>query len=114
MSTRQRLSILLLLITLGHFSSESTLASCACLDLLPCEAFWNASAVFVGTVVEISDSEVERGEGENRLLFRRTVARFAVVKAFRGLDVKEIEIVADYESLPTPVKGPNGEKLFRS
>ena len=113
MSARGRLRIFLLLITLAHFSGASALSSCACFDHLPCEAFWQASAVFAGTVIKITESEVERGEGENRLLFRRTVAHFAVDEAFRGVEVKEIEIVADYESLPTPVKGPNGGQLFR-
>lgn len=97
--------------------TSNVYASCMGDDSPPCQAYWNASAVFVGTVTEVSYSPTfQKGEGEERWNYRHRTARFTVEEAFRGVNTKEIEIVAT-EILPTPVKlrdGSAGTKMTSS
>jgi Carboxypeptidase regulatory-like domain len=83
-------------------------ASCGYDPSPPCQAFWHADVVFVGTVVELTYSEKYRaGEGENRWDRRDRVARFSVEEVFRGEAGPEVKITAT-EILPTPIKFPDG------
>src|SRR5688572_20806722 len=55
---------------------------------MPCEAYWKASAVFLGTVTYTTNTAT-RGEYD----FHSRVFRFTVDKAFRGIEAKEVEIL---------------------
>ncbi len=96
------------LLLLATYSSSTVSASCGGDDSPPCQAYWNATAVFVGTVTEVAYSPTfQKGEGENRWNYRHRRARFAVSEAFRGINSKQIEIVAT-ETLPTPITLSDG------
>lgn len=58
--------------------------ACICSESLPsCAAYWKADAVFVGTVIEIDDSQ----GGIHK-------AKFALEHSYRGVEGKEVEIVS--------------------
>jgi hypothetical protein len=92
-------------------------ASCMIDPSPPCQAFWRADVVFVGTVVGVSYSEKYRkGEGEEAWDIRDRVAQFSVEEVFRGEAVQEARVTAT-ETLPTPFKsadGSSGMKLISS
>lgn len=104
------LAIMLGALVLLATASVNALASCVCLSGPPCQAYLTAAAVFSGTVTELSSSEMEIGEGENRWPYRRIVTRFAVEQPFRGVAGKEIEIVV-YEQVPKTITTPKGNLL---
>jgi hypothetical protein len=75
----------------------------------PCQAYWSAQAVFVGTVKEVAYSATyQRGEGDNRWNYRRRITRFSVETAYKGVEGKLVEVVAE-QIMPTPVRLPDGE-----
>jgi hypothetical protein len=62
----------------------------------PCEAYWSAQAVFVGTVKKVSYSATyKRGEGDSRWNFRRRITRFSVETAYKGVKGKVAEVVTE-------------------
>jgi hypothetical protein len=84
-------------------------ALCVFYNAPPCQAYWSAQAVFVGTVREVSYSAVyERGEGDDRWNYRRRITRFSVETAYKGVERKLVEAVTE-EIRPTPVRLPDGE-----
>ncbi|HEY9402876.1 MAG TPA: carboxypeptidase-like regulatory domain-containing protein [Pyrinomonadaceae bacterium] len=80
----------------------------------PCQAYWSAQAVFVGTVKEEVYSDIyQRGEGDLRWNYRRRITRFSVETAYKGVKGKLAEVVNE-EIMPTPVVLPNGEQEMRA
>ena len=55
---------------------------------MPCEAYWKASAVFLGTVTYTTNT-TKRGEYD----FHSRVFRFTVDKSFRGVEAKEVDVL---------------------
>ena len=70
------------------FSGESNGCSCAGTQL-PCESYWQASAVFLGTVTSSKDINPKRGD----LDFYGRVFHFTIDKSFRGVQGTEVEIM---------------------
>ena len=56
---------------------------------MPCEAYWKASDVFLGTVTYTSSTTTKRGEYD----FHNRVFRFTVNKAFHGAEAMEVEVL---------------------
>lgn len=62
----------------------------------PCEAYWGAQAVFIGTVKKVSYSDIyKRGEGDSRWNLRRRITRFSVETAYKGVKGKVAEVVTE-------------------
>jgi hypothetical protein len=62
----------------------------------PCQAYWSAQAVFVGTVKKVSYSDIyKRGEGYSRWNFRRRITRFSIETAYKGVKGKVVEVVTE-------------------
>lgn len=59
---------------------------------MPCEAYWNSSAVFLGTVNNSTTTTVKQGEFNDA----RRVFRFTVDTAFRGVAGREVEVVTGF------------------
>ncbi len=88
--------------------SVEAAASCMIDPSPPCQAFWHADVVFVGTAVGLTYTEKYRkGEGDDGWDARDRVVRFSVEEVFRGEVVQEASIAAT-ELLPTPIKLPDG------
>jgi hypothetical protein len=94
------------------------LLACACAEAAascvgdwapPCQAFWSADVVFVGTVVELTYSEKyqKRLGADDPWDARDRLARFQVEEVFRGEAAREVTITAT-EILATPVKLADG------
>jgi hypothetical protein len=81
----------------------------------PCEIFWRAQVVFIGTVTRASYSETyQKGEGEDRWNYRDRIAHFTVEESFRGKIGPEVDVIA-IEMLPTPTTlgdGSAGTKMM--
>ena len=104
-----RIRTLLTIALLSICLAGQTQASCAMDGSPPCQAYWHATAVFAGTVTEISYSPTfQLGEGEARMNYRRRITRFMVQEALRGVNQRQVEIVA-LEALPTPITLRDGQ-----
>ncbi|HEX8720373.1 MAG TPA: carboxypeptidase-like regulatory domain-containing protein [Pyrinomonadaceae bacterium] len=90
-------------------------ASCGFDPSPPCQAFWRADVVFVGTVVELTYSEKYRKslDGGGEWDARDRLARFHVEEVFRGEAVQNVTVTAT-EILDTPVKNPDGSSGSKS
>ncbi|HLL15736.1 MAG TPA: carboxypeptidase-like regulatory domain-containing protein [Pyrinomonadaceae bacterium] len=76
----------------------------------PCQAYWSAQSVFVGTVKEVAYSATyQRGEPNDRWNYRRRITRFSVETAYKGVEGKLVEVVTE-EIMPTPVVLSDGEQ----
>lgn len=84
-------------------------ASCVIEVGAPCQTFWSADVVFVGTVVEVTYSEkYQRKVGDDEPWDARDrLTRFHVEEVFRGEAGREATISAT-EILATPIKLPDG------
>src|SRR5215470_4304878 len=87
------LSIGSLVLTL--LSISETGFACACTrPPLPCEAYWQVDAVFIGTAKEISWIEFEE-KLENLVRKRKQpVFSFSVDQAFRGVNGAKVAVMA--------------------
>ncbi len=66
---------------------------CSCAGpLVPCESYWSASAVFLGTVT-LSTTGVLNLSGRD---VTQRVFRFHVDKAFRGIQAKDVEVTTGF------------------
>jgi hypothetical protein len=81
-----------LVVALVVFSVEARACTCA-VSGPPCEAYWRASAVFVGQVVGVSTVEVEEGEGEDKRKHGWRAFRFAVERPLRGVEDAYVEVL---------------------
>jgi hypothetical protein len=68
--------------------SATKVFACQCAGrALPCEGYWKASAVFIGTVISrTTTTRKSEGEFNNRLI------HFAVDRAFRNVEGSEVEV----------------------
>jgi 5-hydroxyisourate hydrolase-like protein (transthyretin family) len=66
---------------------------CSCAGRrLPCEAYWDASAVFVGTVTFSTTTKVK----ESGLEFNRRLVRFHVDRQFSGVEDTDVEVLTGF------------------
>jgi hypothetical protein len=61
----------------------------------PCQAYWEAQAVFVGTVKKVSYSDIYKREGYSHWNFRRRITHFSVETAYKGVKGKVVEVVTE-------------------
>jgi hypothetical protein len=80
--------LVFLIFLLFAFPVEGNACSCAG-TRVPCEAYWNASAVFLGTVSYSRTTTTKVGDFDSR----QRVFRFNIDRAFRGVEGGEVEIV---------------------
>src|SRR4030095_256476 len=86
------LSIGSLVLTLSSISE--TAFACACTrPPLPCEAYWQVDAVFIGTAKELSWIEFEEKLEDLALKPKQPVFRFSVDQAFRGVNGAQVAVV---------------------
>jgi len=86
------LSIGSLALTLLSFSD--TAFACTCRQPhLPCEAYGQAEAIFIGTVKELSWIEEEEKIDDLIIKRQRLVFRFSVDQAFRGVNGAQVPII---------------------
>ncbi|HZG52627.1 MAG TPA: carboxypeptidase-like regulatory domain-containing protein [Pyrinomonadaceae bacterium] len=103
-----RLSILLAAAGLTLALAGRAGAECVYDPAPPCQAYWSAGAVFVGTVKEVAYSATyQRGAGNDRWNYRRRTTRFSVETAYKGVEGKLVEVVTE-QIMPTPVVLPDG------
>ena len=68
-------------------------SACSCAGAVkPCESYWKASAVFLGTVSYTTTTTSKQGDHD----FAQRVFRFNVDKAFRGVEEKEVEVLTGW------------------
>jgi len=63
--------------------------SCAFGGVSVCQEYWEASAVFVGTVIESRIVSVKEGNYERQM----RLVRFSIVSPFRGVEGSEVEVL---------------------
>src|SRR5215813_10277010 len=81
-------------LVLALLSFSETAFACACTrPLLPCEAYWQVEAVFIGTAKDLSWIEVEEKLEGLVLKRRRPVFSFSVDKAFRGVNGAQVAVI---------------------
>lgn len=71
----------------GALSAGNALA-CSCAERVPCQAYGEASAVFVGTVIDSRIITIKQGNYERR----RRAVRLSVDSSFRGVRGSEVEV----------------------
>lgn len=87
---RTRVFFLAIAVALAPFNAGTAFA-CTCTDLPPvCEAYWEATTVFTGLVVEVTAVEVPLGTGGDT--FAQILVRFAVEEPFRGVDTAGVDV----------------------
>jgi hypothetical protein len=59
----------------------------------PCEAYWQAEAVFIGTPKEVSWIELEDKNENSTFKYRKRVFHFAVDQAFRGVNGSQVGVM---------------------
>lgn len=82
---------LFLILLLFVLAEEGNACDCAG-TRMPCESYWSASAVFLGTVSYSTTTTSKQGNFD----VARRVFRFYVDKAFRGAEGKEVEVLTGY------------------
>lgn len=91
-----RVCLPVLFVVVG-FAAEARACSCAGGDP-PCQAYWQASAVFVGTPTGVSESprlsveEARKLEDAGEPVFPSRVFRFAVERPLRGVEGATVEV----------------------
>lgn len=84
----KRIKLLFLLVfLLPIFAVEANACSCAG-ERVPCEAYWNASAVFVGTVSYVSPTSYKMGDHD----VSGRLVHFTVDRPLRGVKGKEVQV----------------------
>lgn len=84
----------LVMIGLFYYSLLASVAwSCSCAEgIPPCQAYWQATAVFAGTVTQVSSLPYERTTGEQIVPSSQTLVHFTVQKAYKGVSAQELEV----------------------
>lgn len=70
------------------FGTQANACQCAGTQP-PCEAYWNASAVFVGTVTFSTTTKIKESDFEST----RRLVRFHVDRQLRGVDASDVEVL---------------------
>jgi len=71
----------------------SKVDSCSCAHVgPPCEAYREATAVFVGVVIDIAITPLEREVASEKETYRGKRIRFSVEQSFKGVDGLEVEV----------------------
>jgi hypothetical protein len=87
------------LLSMGSFvmtllSFSDTAFACSCMQTPPpCEAYWRAEAVFIGTVKEVSQIELEEEVGGSILKYRNPLFHFSVDQTYRGVNGSQVAIM---------------------
>src|SRR5688572_25515685 len=78
------------LLALGLFSATEA-SACYCMfgGGAVCQENWNASAVFVGTVIDSKIIDVKRGDFDSK----QRLVRLSLDEMFRGVEGAQVEIV---------------------
>jgi hypothetical protein len=84
---RIKLLMFLAFLVIGLGAVDAPACSCAG-SSAPCEEFWEASAVFIGTVIEGHLVTVKEGDFEHQM----NAVRISIDEAFRGVEGAEIEV----------------------
>src|SRR5688572_1335503 len=107
---------LVALILLPFLAARADACSCAASETV-CDAYKNASAIFVGTV--LSDSQVTtQGEGttfegvKKNFTYLEKVFRFSVEESLKGVESAELDIQTASESTACGVEFRHGEKYL--
>src|SRR6185436_20905121 len=82
------LILVLVLLVIGLCGVEADACTCAG-EGAPCQAYWEASAVFTGTVIEGRPVMVKFGEYEHE----QRAVRISIDEAFRGVEGAEVEVI---------------------
>lgn len=82
------LIFILALFIVGLCGVDARACSCAG-QSAPCEEYWEASAVFIGTVIEGRLVSVKEGDFEHQM----NAVRISIDEAFRGAEGAEIEVI---------------------
>ncbi|HEV2665240.1 MAG TPA: hypothetical protein VG324_10025, partial [Blastocatellia bacterium] len=73
--------------------SPSSVNACQCIRILaPCEEFPQASAVFIGRVIDSAEQKTETDSGGNKRVYDVGIIRFEIEKVFKGIESRIIEI----------------------
>lgn len=74
-------------------TSPSTANACQCSRRKPpCEAFPQASAVFIGRVIDSAEQKTETDSNGNKLTYDVGIIRFEVEEIFKGIESRAVEI----------------------
>src|SRR5262245_11317281 len=78
--------------------SDTTFACDCWVPSLPCEGYWQVKAVFIGTVKEVSQIELEEDNGGSKSNYEYLVYQFAVNQSFRGVTTPEVRVITGMTS----------------
>jgi len=74
-------------------ASPSSVNACQCnRTLAPCEEFPQASAVFIGRVIDSAEQRTETDSDGNKRTYDVGIIRFEVEKVFKGIEYRIVEI----------------------
>jgi hypothetical protein len=82
-----------LVLTLLAFSDTAFACTCSMGTEPPCEAYWQAEAVFIGTAKELSWIEEEKKLDNLTIKRQRRVFHFSVDQAFRGVNSSQVAVL---------------------
>ena len=82
------LIFVLALFIIGLCGVDARACTCAG-ESAPCEQYWQASAVFIGTVIEGRLVSVKEGDFEHQM----NAVRISIDEAFRGVEGAEVEVL---------------------
>src|SRR5687768_11690451 len=85
------LIFILALFIVGFCGVDARACSCAG-EGAPCQEYWEASAVFIGTVIEVRLVKVKEGDYE----LQRRAFRISIDEAFRGVEGAEAEVLTGF------------------
>lgn len=85
---RTLITFIFALILIGVAGVDARACQCAG-EGVPCQQYWEASAVFIGTVIEGRPVKVKSGDFEHE----QRAIRISIDEAFRGVEGAEVEVI---------------------
>lgn len=85
---RIKLLLIFAFLIIGLSAVDARACTCAG-SSAPCEEYWEASVVFIGTVIEGRSVTVKNGEFEHQM----NAVRISIDEAFRGAEGAELEVI---------------------
>jgi hypothetical protein len=85
---RIKLLLIFAFLIIGLGAVDARACTCAG-ERAPCEEYWQASAVFIGTVIEGQLVNVKDGDFEHQM----NAVRISIDEAFRGVEGAEVEVL---------------------